>query len=126
MEIRVVTISFKYDQKSRFVEIIFAASPDVLDYQEHFPEIVRILDQENISNVLVHTNFSKRTNDKKAFEFTKFVFADLNRHINHLAIVCPESFRPPIDKIIEPIINQGKPVKFFTSRDDAVEWLAIQ
>ena len=121
-----MTISSKYDQKNRFVEIIFAASPDLLDYQKHFPEIAHLLEQENISNLLVVTDFAKRTNDKKAFEFSKFVFADLNRYISHLAILCPESLRPPILEIIEPIINQEKPVRFFTSRDDAVEWLAIQ
>jgi len=76
MGILVVTISSNYDQKNRFIEIIFDASPDVQDYQKHFPEIARIMDQENVSNFLVHTDFAKRTNDKKGFEFTKFVFAD--------------------------------------------------
>ena len=121
-----MTISSKYDQKNRFIEIIFDANPDLLDYQKHFPEIVRLLEQENISNLLVVTDFAKRTNDKKAFEFSKFVFADLNRFISHLAILCPENLRARIEEIIEPIISQGKPVRFFTSRDGAVEWLAIQ
>lgn len=121
-----MAISFDFNQEDRFIEIRFDASPDVADYQEHFPEIAHIVDRENVSNFLVHADFTKRTNVKKDREFTKFVFADLNRHISHLAIVSPESLHAPIEKIIEPIINQGKRVRFFTSRDEAAEWLAMQ
>ena len=121
-----MTISSKCDLKNRFIEIMFDASPDLPDYQKHFPEIARLSKEENISNFLVVTDFATRTNNKKAFEFTKFVFADLNRSISHLAILCPPNLRIPIEEIIEPISSQGKPVRFFTSRDDAVEWLAIQ
>ena len=119
-----MTINSNYNKKNGFMEIIFDSSPDPLDYQKNFPEIIRLVEQENISNFLIVTDFAEHTNDKKAFEFSKFVFADLNRHINHLAIFCPENLRAPIEEIMEPITNQGKQVGFFTSRNDAVEWLA--
>ena len=121
-----MTISSHYDQDNGFIEIIFNASPAVEDYQEHFPEVIRILDQEHVSRVLVHTNFSDRTSDDNDREFSKFVFADLNRRISHLAVLCPESFKAPIQVVIEPIISQGKHVRFFNNRDDAVEWLAVK
>lgn len=125
-DILVVTISSNYDQENGFIEIVFNASPAVADYQEHFPEVIRVLDQENVSRVLLHTNFSDRASDDNDREFSKFVFADLNRRISHLAVLCPESFKAPIEVVIEPIISQGKQVRFFTSRDDAVEWLAAK
>ncbi len=121
-----MAISSKCDLKNRFIEIIFDADPDILEYQKTFPEIARQLEQENISNLLIVIDFLERTNDKKSFEFSKFVFADLNRSISHLAILCAEKFRAPMEEVMEPIISQGKPVRFFTSRDDAVEWLATQ
>ena len=121
-----MTISSHFDKQNGFIEVVFDANPVVADYQEHFPEVIRILDEENISRMLIRTNFVDRSNEDSDTEFTKFVFADLNRRISHLAVVCPDSLRAGVQQVIEPIITQGKQVSFFRSRDDAVAWLAVK
>lgn len=109
--------------KQHILKWEFDTPPSINDYQMAMPGTIKALTSANISKLLIILNFVNEKNTPEAMGFTEFVFNDIKKYINKVAIVGSSAHQVRVTKVLEPLQSQGKEIAFFDSSEEAEDWL---